>query len=116
VRVLVSGSRSITDPALVERAIVDSGFPVTLLLSGGAIGVDRIAEAWATRQGIPIEQIKPDWKQHGRGAGFKANEALIARAEAVVVVWDGVSKGTSDVISQAERNHVKCHTSKAVAD
>ena len=89
-RVLVSGYRSITDPGVVERAIIDSGFPVTLLLSGGAAGVDRIVEAWAKRQGIPIEQIKPNWKHHGNGAGFQANEAIISRAEAVVVVEWGV--------------------------
>lgn len=111
-RVLVSGSRSISDPALVEQAITESGFPITTLLSGGARGVDRMAEAWAERHGIPIERIKPDWKRHGRGAGFKANEALISRAEAVVAIWDGVSKGTKSVLELAKSSKLYLYLSR----
>jgi hypothetical protein len=38
-RVVVAGSRSITNPKLVARAIEKSGFVITELIYGGARGV-----------------------------------------------------------------------------
>ena len=47
-KVIVTGSRIINDPAVVERAIDESGFTITELVSGGARGVDRLAESVGT--------------------------------------------------------------------
>ena len=101
--VLISGSRTIDDPEVIAKAIDDSGFEITGILSGGAKGVDALAEAWAEQHDIPVTRIVPDWKRHGRGAGFQANKKLLARADAVIAIWDGKSKGTKDVIDKAEK-------------
>ena len=46
-RVIVAGSRGITDPNVVATAIAASGFQVTELVSGTARGADQLGEAWA---------------------------------------------------------------------
>src|SRR5438105_219706 len=87
-RVIVAGSRSISDPLLVAEAVNRSGFIVTRVISGGAAGVDRLGEQWAMERGITIERYLPDWSL-GRGAGFIRNQKMAENAEALIAVWDG---------------------------
>lgn len=98
--VAITGSRSITDARLVRSALEQSGLEITELLSGGARGVDHLAEAWAKEKGIPIRRIKPDWKRNRKGAGLEANREIFAEADAVIAVWDGESRGTADMIER----------------
>ncbi len=42
-KVIIAGSRSINDYRLVERAVADSGFDVTEIVSGCSKGVDTLA-------------------------------------------------------------------------
>ena len=76
----------------------------TEILSGGARGVDTCAKNYATKQGIKITEILPDYKKYGRAAPIKRNIEIIEKADAVVAFWDGKSKGTEFVI-----NHCKKH-------
>jgi len=109
-KTVIAGSRSIgrlsprtwdyeTLVALVEKAVQDSGFQITEVISGGAGGPDRAGEKWAESKSIPITQIKPNWKL-GRGAGIAANKELVEHAEALVVLYDGTSAGTKDTIQR----------------
>lgn len=101
-RVIVAGSRTITDAALVARAIAASGFEVTELVSGcEPHGVDALGEAWAAERGIPVRRFPAPWKALGRRAGPVRNEAMARYAEALVAVWDGHSPGTRDMIVRA---------------
>ena len=101
-KVLIAGSRSITDYSLVVAAIEESGFDVTEVLSGGARGADRLGERYAEEHELPVVQIKPDWSR-GRHAGLQANSELAAQSEAAVIVYDGVSKGTRDTIRKLQQ-------------
>jgi hypothetical protein len=87
---------------LLETAISESGFEITLFLSGGARGVDSLGEEWARKNGIPVERYKPDWKRFGKGAGVMRNSDLVSKPEALVALWDGKSTGTRDVIRKAQ--------------
>lgn len=46
-KVLICGSRTINDPAVVSRAVEQSGMTPTHIISGGARGVDRLAREYA---------------------------------------------------------------------
>lgn len=110
VRLLIAGSRSVRDAVLVEQFIARKlrddfhlePSDVAEVVSGGARGVDRLGEDWARRHGIPVHVMRPDWDgPAGRGAGLERNTDLVARATHVLVVWDGVSRGTKDTIDKA---------------
>jgi hypothetical protein len=101
-RTILAGSRGLTDPVLLESAISESGFDITLVVSGGARGVDSLGEEWARENGIPVERYKPDWKRFGKGAGVMRNSDLMSKAEALVALWDGKSIGTRDVVRKAQ--------------
>lgn len=46
-RCIIAGSRDIHDYALLEKAIRDSGFAITEVVSGTQRGVDRMGERWS---------------------------------------------------------------------
>ena len=54
-RTIVAGSRSITEYSLVCKAISDSRFLISELVSGTARGVNTLGEEWATENDVPVK-------------------------------------------------------------
>jgi hypothetical protein len=103
-RVIIAGSRGIIDYAQVERAMKLADLDVTEIVSGGARGVDTLGERWASEHDVPVQRHLPDWNQYGRSAGFCRNGEMAQNADALVAIWDGKSRGTQDMILQAQVN------------
>lgn len=76
---------------------------VGLVVSGGALGVDRLAESLALAAGKKTHVIRPDWENLGRSAGFQRNLAIVDMADEVHAFWNGKSKGTGHTIAIAQR-------------
>lgn len=102
-RTIIAGSRAITDFAIVKKAIESSGFSneISVVVSGGAIGVDRLGERWAKENGIPVTLYPADWKKEGKKAGYLRNITMSKNADACICIWDGNSKGTEHMMNQA---------------
>lgn len=111
-KVIVAGSRTISDLTLVAEAIRESGFEITEVVSGGAMGVDRAGERWAKNAQIPVRQFIPDWKREGKRAGFIRNRQMAEYADALVAVWDGKSRGTEHMIREAKRRVLKIYVAE----
>jgi len=104
VKVIVAGSRSITCAAFVDRAIRQSGFEITEVVCGMAMGVDLLGKDWADEHHIPVKEMPADWRpdeKYDRGAGFRRNERMVEYAEALIAIWDGESHGTKHMIELA---------------
>lgn len=108
-KVIVAGSRTIVDASIVGRAIEESGFDVTEVVSGRARGVDRLGEEWAHRQGIHVQPFPADWIRYGSKAGPIRNQKMAEYANALVAVWDGKSTGTRNMIELALRTGLPIH-------
>jgi predicted Rossmann fold nucleotide-binding protein DprA/Smf involved in DNA uptake len=108
-RTIVAGSRGITDISVVREAVDASGFRVTEVVSGGARGVDRLGERLAGEMGVPCRVFPADWETHGRSAGVIRNRLMAGYADALVAVWDGSSRGTANMISQARRHGLEVY-------
>jgi hypothetical protein len=107
--VLVTGSRSIKDAAVVARILDALPFRVSKLVHGGAPGVDVFAGAWATQQSPPIavKVVRPDFAAYPvRTFKWKAyierDYAMVREADIVVAIWDGKSGGTRKTFEYAE--------------
>lgn len=96
----IVGSRNITDYDLKEAL---EGLTVTEIISGGAIGVDTLAEVYAKSKGLPLQIFPADWKTHGPKAGPLRNKQIVEACEQLVAIWDGNSKGTATTIRMAQR-------------
>ena len=100
-KVLICGSRTISDSAVVLKAVAQSGIRPTHIISGGARGVDRLASQYAASRGIEFTEYLADWNKYGKRAGFVRNYVMVGAAEAVIAVWDGTSRGTKHSIEYA---------------
>lgn len=97
-KVLIIGSRNITDYPLLEKVIKESGFIISLIVSGGARGVDKLAERYAKENRIPIKIYTADWNL-GKSAGFIRNSVLYKESDALIALWNGESAGTKHMIN-----------------
>lgn len=98
-KVAIIGSRSITDFPIGDILPAET----TEIISGGAKGVDLLARRYAEAHGIPCTELLPDYEHYGRAAPLRRNDEIIARADLVLAVWDGKSRGTAYTISQCRK-------------
>jgi hypothetical protein len=74
---------------------------VSMILSGGAIGVDSAAEDFARKHKIPIRIFKPEYKIFGKIAPILRNKQIVRASDRILAIWDGKSRGTAHVIEFA---------------
>ena len=112
-KVIIAGTRykdkvnkiPFDDYGLVVKAIQQSGFEITEVVSGKAIGVDSLGEKYARVNDIPLEARPADWAKHGKAAGPIHNREMAKYADAAVIVWDGESNGTRNMINEMIRHN-----------
>ena len=76
----------------------------TEIVSGGAVGIDRCAAAFAREHGLTLTEFFPDYKKYGRAAPIVRNKQIVEYADLVLAFWDGMSKGTLSVIKYCEKS------------
>ncbi len=97
-KLLIVGSRSITDFELSPYIAAD----VDTVISGGANGIDSLAEQHADLHRLSKYIIRPRYDLYRRAAPLKRNEEMVDIADAVLVVWDGSSKGAQYTLKYAK--------------
>lgn len=103
-KVIIAGSRTITDLAIVKAAVKNSGFQITEVVCGGAKGVDTLGAQYAMDNQLSLRTFPADWQKNGKAAGPLRNMEMAKYAEALVLVWDGHSRG-SDNMKRVARVH-----------
>lgn len=104
-KTIIAGSRNVQDYRLVCKAVEQSKFPITEVVSGAARGVDQLGGLWAHEHGIPVREFPADWNgPAGKAAGFVRNAAMAEYADALIAVWDGRSRGTEHMIRVARKS------------
>lgn len=101
-RVIIAGSRTFGSRRADVMAAIDAADSlgsarITEVISGCAPGVDTIGEEWAVDHGIHIRRFPADWDTHGKAAGPIRNRQMAANADALILVWDGSSRGSADM-------------------
>ncbi|MCC6629698.1 MAG: hypothetical protein IT340_20150 [Chloroflexi bacterium] len=126
-RLIVAGSRGVTDYNVVERCIRNSGYLSRLdagsredtlpadappwpegkivdeVIVGEARGVATCAINWAVEHWCPWTLMPANWDAHGKRAGYLRNEQMAGDGDALVAVWDGRSRGTRHMIDAMRR-------------
>lgn len=108
-KTILAGSRDIADIELVRRAVASCPWVVTEVVSGTARGVDRLGEEVAEELGYPVKRFPADWKRLGLAAGHIRNGAMADYADRAIILWDGASKGTSNMIRAMHSRHKQVH-------
>lgn len=126
-KTLIVGSREITDYELVEKAIKESGFKISEIISGGAKGADTLAEKYAKQNKIKIKVFKPDWdnieaegakvkerinpwtkevEKYNCMAGFQRNSEMVNYGEQCIALQVEDTSGTQDTIKKCQEKGI----------
>jgi len=112
VRLIVAGGRYISDANLVFDTIRGSQMIPELIISGGCSGVDKFGEMFAKEHNIEIVRFLADWNKHGKAAGPIRNRQMAKFASennngALILVWDGSSRGSKNMLENAMKYKLK---------
>lgn len=104
-KIAIVGSRDFNDYSVVDEFVCSkldlSG--VDTVVSGGARGVDKLAEKFADKHGLDMSIRKADWERYGRSAGPRRNKLIVEEADAVFAFPSQTSKGTWHTINLARK-------------
>ena len=103
---IIAGSRDIEDYEIIEDAIIESGFKISTIVSGGARGVDLAGERYAAENNLKIDRYDAEWNQYGNSAGIIRNKKMAENSDGLIAIWDGKSKGTKHMIETARKHGV----------
>jgi hypothetical protein len=105
-KVIIAGGRGFSDYELLKQkcdfyfSMLDGNIEI---VSGKCRGADKLGERYANEKGYPIKEFPAQWDTLGKRAGHVRNGLMALYADALIAFWDGVSDGTADMITQAER-------------
>jgi hypothetical protein len=96
---------AVCGPRWVEEIDLGAVLPpeAEVIVSGGARGVDTLAEGYARQHGLGTIIHYPDYKRYGRRAPVVRNTLIVNEADMLIAFWDGRSRGTNDTITKARR-------------
>jgi hypothetical protein len=109
--IAIIGSRSFTNYNLLNETIYDycqkNSIDIKSLqiVSGGAIGADKLGEKFAKNNNLKTLIFLPDWAKHGRKAGILRNADIIDNSNVIFAFWDGQSKGTLNSINRSKKQN-----------
>jgi predicted Rossmann fold nucleotide-binding protein DprA/Smf involved in DNA uptake len=99
-KLMIVGSRNITDFDLSQYIPTD----VDAVISGGAEGIDSLAEQYADLHHLSKYILRPRYDLYGRAAPLKRNEQMVDFADAVLIIWNQESKGTKYTLDYAQKH------------
>ena len=98
-KLLIVGSRSITSFDLSPYVPSET----ELIISGGATGIDTLAEEYADQKKISKLILRPQYYKYGKAAPLKRNECMVDLADQVLIIWDGISRGAQYTAKYAKK-------------
>lgn len=111
-KTIIAGGRDIKNPEF-ELGIALYCCPffdkITEIVSGNCRGVDKAGEDFAINHGYRLTTFPANWQKYGKRAGYIRNTAMANYADALIVVWNGKSKGTKMMIDIARKKGLTIH-------
>lgn len=102
----IIGSRSINNYYLVYTYLKRYLPPTAIIVTGGARGVDMLAEIYASLNGHRCEVYEAKWDLFGKSAGMRRNYDIANNVAHCIAFWDGVSPGTEHAIQVMKQKNV----------
>ncbi len=113
----IVGGRDFNSYTLLEKSVKNLLHykQITEIVSGGAMGADKLAMLFAISNSLKIKEFIPDWRPNNiydSTAGFKRNKLIVDYADIVIAFHDGSSRGTANSISIAKKLSKPCYIIK----
>lgn len=125
-KVIIAGSRSITNQKVVDMAMekISEKLPyISEIISGTAQGVDTLGENWGNTNSKKVLRFPAEWdnienipesqikytkygKPYNPKAGHDRNQLMCDEADVLVLIWDGDSGGSWDMLKRAKQKGI----------
>ena len=105
-RTIIAGSRDCKDMGILLEAIRISGIQITEVVCGMARGADRLGLEWAKANRIPWIEKPADWDNYPGIAGFMRNQEMADIGEQLLLLYDGQSHGSLDMLTRAKKKRI----------
>ena len=99
-KVIIAGSRHFNDYKYFLECISNADIEIDEIVSGGATGVDEMAERYAEQFNIPIEVVPANWGKYGLAAGPIRNREMAEIGDVLIAIKTS-GKGTQSMIREA---------------
>lgn len=109
-KLIIAGSRHL-HPTVEEIQYFCFYYEITAteIVSGAAKGVDTAGEKFANSVNLPVIKFPADWKRDGRAAGPIRNKIMAEYADALLLIWDGKSRGSRNMREVAQRKGIRIY-------
>ena len=98
---IIAGSRDFNDFNFIYEHLNNLPFEIDEVVTGCARGPDSIGKQWAVDSDVHVKEFPANWDKHGKRAGFLRNKEMAVYAEALILFWDGKSKGSKHMLDVA---------------
>lgn len=125
-KLIIAGTRFLTDAKLLDAALAYhhiSPSKVDCVVCGEASGPDTLGKKWAGTNGIPVESYPAKWNDltvkpcvvryrrdgtaYNAAAGNIRNKLMADNATHLLLIWDGKSNGSADMLKIAKKQNLK---------
>jgi predicted phosphodiesterase len=117
-KILCCGSRTWSNKKIINKILsnweshwdINYDIPINhnvIIIHGNAEGADKLSAEVAKELGYTIESYPADWNTYGKAAGPIRNQLMIEqKPDLVIAFWDGISRGTADMLNKATKAKV----------
>ena len=108
----MAGSRTFLDYSyfkeIIEKYIEENeGIEIEWITGRAHYGPDDMIYHYARWEtNMPFKEFKAEWNKYQKVAGFIRNEEMSKFTNAAIIIWDGESNGTKDMISHLNRRGI----------
>lgn len=108
-KVIIAGSRNISDYQYFCNFMqtLYMADQITEVVCGMASGVDIMGKRWAEEKGIPVKKMPANWSLYGKAADPIRNKEMAEYADVLIILWDGKSKGSQNMLNNAKIKDLK---------
>jgi len=90
VKLSVLGTKDFQDYSLLRDELIKE--KIDVLVIGGKVGPDQLAQEFALEIDIPTQVFLPDYKKHGKSANYQRNLEMIRNSSRIVIFWNQRSR------------------------
>ena len=109
-RVIVAGGRDYSaGPNFTEIMEQFINPENDILVSGVCKGADMEGYDWMIARDGDVHVFPAHWHTHGKAAGPIRNRQMAENADVLVAFWDGKSRGTRSMITEALNHGLEVH-------
>lgn len=102
-KVIIAGGRDFECEEYFLECMETVEWEISEIVCGKAAGADTMGMLYGEIESINVSMFPADWARNGRGAGHIRNKEMAEHADALILFWDGKSKGSENMLNIASK-------------